>query len=184
MNRRASNRQTRRQTLRRKLRRAHSIKSDWSPAKRPHRRIPDRKAQRREYLKKKGKAYTLQTIGNLIFVPSMTVVVGCLLVYVFYSYMFYVAMEWNIRYDESTRLWFLKIGAAAGVMAFASWRILRTGERIAQVAYVPRVASVNLSAEEVLVRGSAEPSAPSETLLRAMAKAEETTAEELLRSSS
>ena len=47
--------------------------------------------------------------------------------------------------------------------------------------YVPPVTAASLPVEEVLVRSAAQPSSPSETLLRATVKGEETKEEELLR---
>jgi len=69
--------------------------------------------------------------------------------------------------------------------------LMRDGERVVtdleakarNMPYVPPVSLDTLSAAEVLVRGAQEPSAPSETLLRATVKGEETKPEELLRSS-
>ena len=49
---------------------------------------------------------------------------------------------------------------------------------------VPPVTSSTLPAEEVLVRSAMEPTAPSEILLRATVKGEETKAQELLRAAS
>jgi hypothetical protein len=49
--------------------------------------------------------------------------------------------------------------------------------------YFLSVNNSTLPAQQILVRGAAEPSAPNETLLRAGVKGEETKAEELLRNS-
>jgi hypothetical protein len=53
--------------------------------------------------------------------------------------------------------------------------------RVARETYDPPVNPDTLTADEILVRGSAEPAAQSEVLLRAVQTGQETAAEELLR---
>jgi hypothetical protein len=60
----------------------------------------------------------------------------------------------------------------------------RKQEAAQQITYFPPVQRSTLPTNEVQVRGTAEPSAPSATLLRTTVNSEETQAEKLLRSAS
>src|SRR5579862_6968651 len=61
-------------------------------------------------------------------------------------------------------------------------RMIERAEKAARMPYIPSVAPSEFPAEEVFVRGSIEPDAAHETLLRAAQGDEETKPEELLRS--
>jgi hypothetical protein len=75
-----------------------------------------------------------------------------------------------------------KIVAVCGMISYVCWRVTKKACKAAKrLPYVPPITFSTLPAEEVLVRGAAEPSAPSETLLRAGVKSEETKPTDLLR---
>jgi hypothetical protein len=93
----------------------------------------------------------------------------------------------------STRFWCHYLGTHPGHAVWVSvvtgtvgWFSLKMFEMAFLAArQIPQkeaaVTPMDLPAERVLVRGAAEPSAPSETLLRATVMGDETKAEELLR---
>jgi hypothetical protein len=70
------------------------------------------------------------------------------------------------------------LAASTVLAAFWALRDLFTAQkRASELPHVPPVKPDALPAEEVLVRGAAQPCSPNETLLRAGVKSEETNAE-------
>lgn len=135
-------------------------------------RIQTRKKQRREYLRKKGTAYTVA------FLAALGALLGALI--------------FLVRWDPVYR--HLGIGsrhiAVVGTLALILIVQLlfqvarRVHRRAVQIPYVPPVTADTLPAEEVLVRGTVEPTGQqSEVLLRGAQGGGVTPAEELLRSS-
>lgn len=138
-------------------------------------RIPDRKKLRREYLRKKGETYANIVIYFLIlFVPVIAL-------YMFFKcdsgtrvrIGIFAALTWIIFAPIYELLWYLFWCAIV--------ELSKELNKAKQIPYVPPITPSTLSAEEVLVRGAEEPSAPSETLLRATVKGKATKREELLR---
>ena len=71
----------------------------------------------------------------------------------------------------------------AGLCSWSLWKGVKGARDQARLPYVPPVTDSTLPADEILVRGAAEPAAPNETLLRAAREGEEQLKpEELLRS--
>jgi hypothetical protein len=151
--------------------------------------VPDRKKLRRAYLSKKGKAYAKAAVLSILFVP--TIALCCAL----------WSLAWGFTHAYASRIvdvpsWlglFVRVIAAGSlivgtvvcsVLCRALWRTIDAAHNEAKrIPWVPSVTPSTLPAEEILVRGAAEPSAPNETLLRAGVKGEATKAEQLLRSS-
>jgi len=121
-------------------------------------RLTDWKRMRRRYLQKKATGY---------FVASVFAFCALTLVYI-------VCIR-SLSHGAVTLFLFV---FALRFFIKASRRALRQANKIPHVA---PVTPQNLPAAEVLVRSAEEPSAPSEMLLRAAGKSEETKAEELLR---
>ena len=131
--------------------------------------VPDLKKLRREYLREKGKGYTVQTVGAIFYVPSMALTVICSIPTIFVVVMCVGALllpPHTIRPIDSTFLVLMAGTVIFGVVACWSKRVMQTGEKIAQVPYVPPVTPSTLPTEEVLVRGAEEPSVSQATLLR------------------
>jgi hypothetical protein len=131
--------------------------------------VPDRKKLRREYLRKKWQTYAPVRYRIAILVTFLAIE-GYRAVWV---------------HRSSVLLSLLPLFAV--VLAGVLWSIITTvktaRQQAALIPVVPPVTPSTLPAEEILVRGATEPSAPNETLLRATVKGEETKAQELLRSS-
>lgn len=137
-------------------------------------RIPDRKKQRREYLKKKGKAYakvSRLTGLTLLFLFASALCSYCALVMLLEqkSIAFFIFAFFTIFYGLHA---LRKVRAAGAVI-----------QNIRELPHVPPVAPDALPAEEVLVRGAEKPNATRETLLRVAGTNQDVPESELLRSS-
>ena len=143
-------------------------------------RVPDRKRLRREYLRKQVLGHGKGGFGVLFYVLGSLLcpVSGCIAVLLLLGATLMLS-PWCLI----TALAFAGMAVATWKLASCAWRLLDGFEDAARTPYVPPVTTSTLPVEEVLVRGAAEPSTPSETLLRAAGTGEETKAEELLRSS-
>jgi hypothetical protein len=132
--------------------------------------LSDQKKLRMEYLKKKRKAIG---IACAYFISGCA---GLMAVYHIYPTL--------TNYDEGTgwsMFFFLVL-----IALISGYNVTRgTGkaiDKIARIPYVPPVIADNLPADEILVRGSDEPSVgQSDVLLRAAQQVQETAKEELLR---
>jgi hypothetical protein len=151
--------------------------------------VPDRTKMRREYLRKKAKAYSKVTVGSVLFPVAVTGTVVCAGM----AALYFLALQNELAYQNADILR-LKAGIERGVMwtfailaalsarvAWISGQMVMEARREVRVPHVPPVRPTSLPAEEVLVRGASEPSAPNETLLRAAVKGEEAHTAELLR---
>jgi hypothetical protein len=135
--------------------------------------VPDRKRLQREYLRKH---------------PFLMLLTASLLASLFL--LFVGANGAALLYRNQFPVWFVR-GMIRGtitsfiVVPFSAFvvHLMIKARIISSVSYVPPVTPSTLPAEEILVRGAQEPSAPNEILLRATVKADETKADELLRSS-
>jgi hypothetical protein len=146
-------------------------------------RVPDRQKQRQEYLKKKAGACRKIFSGSVGFLCLFSI-----------AFVFFVsACAALIRsWIGQSLLWFvyaIVLGLWAWGMGYRCWDmyhfIKNVKEEQAAMAYSPPVTPNTLPAEEVLVRGSQEPTQEQSTvLLRAAGVGEEVPSEELLRASS
>ena len=149
--------------------------------------IPDRKKARREYLDRKADAYARAIEGGLLIAAvflflahSQQLAYAGYQVWQHLSFAHYRATG---NYETVLSLAIALFGTAMGLLGIRGIRLIRQAREAAQISYVPPVTPSTLPAEEILLRGTSEPSAPSETLLRAGMDGEGTTGEELLRSS-
>ncbi len=141
--------------------------------------LPDRKKLRREYLLKKG-TVCIQTVWySLVAALAFMLAIGYCLCYL--GYCLYSAAPPSIRL-VLLPLFVFAVGKSIYTL-YDVWKE-EYAKSTMGITYVPPVIPSILPDEEILVRGAAQPSAPSETLLRAGVKEEETKAEELLRSTS
>ena len=135
--------------------------------------LPDRQKQRREYLRKKRVGRALSSTGATIF-ASAVVVSGALIVVAILTLI--------VDHDVATAALYLMAAIALmGAVSKFSADVMKKGNDLSDVSYVPPITPDHLPAEEVLVRGATEPSAPAETLLRAAESNEETGPDQLLR---
>lgn len=142
--------------------------------------VPDRKKQRREYLKKKGKAYSALSLLSFVSLFMFLVMLFCgLLGFAFLGNAF------NMRLAPAILCSVVSFGVVAAA-AYARKGIQRDIEHtihdLAKTRFVPPVTADTLPAEEVLVRGAEAPTATRETLLRPIRATQEAKTEELLRS--
>jgi len=131
--------------------------------------------RRREYLTKKGTAYTAAGICGFIASAGFAVATLALLGILCAALNVIGLSDWVFV------VIFGLCGLAVGTVGyFGSWHGKTRGDR---VPYVPPVAEqlLALPADEVLVRASAEPAAPPEELLRAAQVGMANHAEQLLR---
>jgi hypothetical protein len=127
-------------------------------------KVQDRKKQRREYLRKKAMIYALP-----VMVAAGTVV----------SIYNLLGPDFTRTQGVASTIWAV---IPCGFLVVLSWAHYSKARRdAARITHVPPVTPVTLPADEILVRGAEEPSAPNGTLLRATVKGETTNAEELLR---
>ena len=128
-------------------------------------RVPNRKKLRREYLRKKG--------------GLLSLICGQVVIYLALFTGFVLTRHGNeLLHDVLMVTLFLNMIANLYLTGFMK----RTKQKLKQLPYVPPVTSATLPADEVLVRGSIEPEAPQETLLRAAQGDEQSKPDELLRS--
>jgi hypothetical protein len=127
--------------------------------------LPDRKKLRREYLRKKGLFYLVR-----FGFPSFMVACCLLVVHPRHS---------QSPFIHDILMLLAAISSAAWIML--TEQVKNTDWMRKHTTYVPPVKRSTLPAEEILVRGAGEPTAPTETLLRATVKDEAARAEELLR---
>jgi hypothetical protein len=126
--------------------------------------VPDRKKLRQEYLWKRRAHYAAMS-GAYVAI----LMVGCV------AFLLPQRVPWTIGLPAVIFL---------ALFTGRQWGMIQQiRHKAKQVPYVPPVTPSTLPAEEILVRGASEPSAPSDTLLRAGVKGEEAKVEELLRSS-
>lgn len=138
--------------------------------------IRERVKQRREYLRKKGIAYSLMTFVALFMVPCFVVAltlwgiaIYCLIARP-HGYFFFTFMATFGALCISWLSWLLTLA------------VYDIHQEARQLPYVPRVTSDTLPNEEVLVRGAEEPASPqSEVLLRGAQGSGEMAEQELLR---
>ena len=136
-------------------------------------RIQDRKKQRREYLRKKGVAYTKMSLTTLLMLSCAYCAFFSFIALLVFGY------QWQA---------FVLSASLSVIFAGGCWRSVRAvrlAHRTAkQLPYVPPVISATLPAEEVLLRGSdALTQEQSQVLLRGTQNTEEADGQELLRSS-
>ncbi len=105
-------------------------------------RIPDRKKQRQEYLKRKGEAYADAAISSafLLFILAILVGLACAAYFEASPVVFYIVL----------------LGAVVFGLAYGQL-IIKRGKAAKQLPYIPPVTPDTLPAEEVLVRGSEQP---------------------------
>jgi hypothetical protein len=141
--------------------------------------LPDRKKLRRDYLRKRALAEAKGNGGILVFMIASVVatlsVIGAL-VFALAS-LFFDASE-----CLTNAVMLAGIAVVSGPLAKWGWGLIHCIDDVKRLVYVPPIKPSTLPAEEILVRGAGEPTAPTETLLRATVKGEEPRAEELLRS--
>ena len=147
-------------------------------------RVPDRKRQRREYLRKKRQAYKKAVAAGTLFVPTF---MGASVCFLLTAFGFGYAI-WNLNATTFNEYWlvgtipFTGIGAILLWIAKSSWSAIQQQVDIAKhIPYVPPVTPFDLPADEILVRGAQQPDAPQETLLRAAQGDEEVAHSQLLR---
>ena len=149
------------------------------------RRVPDRKKQRSDYVRKKAEAYTSGALCWLLLFVTLSITIVCAGVAAF----IFVKLLWRGDLAEEMRSHVEEALAGAVISAplagFCSWHLwkgIKDANDRAQLPYVPPVTASTLPADAVLVRGAAEPTAPNETLLRATMQGDQSKPEELLRS--
>ena len=148
--------------------------------------IPDRVKLRRNYLRKKGTAYTLQGIGFLIAVPALTSTFffGFCILWAATHSLFGWGMDAHPEDDTDMLKVCGVVTLVSGLIAVGGVGLQRRGVITRRMPYVPPVTASTLPAEETLVRASEEPTvAQSEILLRAAHAEQETPQQELLRGS-
>ncbi len=149
-------------------------------------RVPDRKKQRREYLRQKGTAYLKTTSGGIVFV--FTVLLTPLLA----SAAIYSWVGWLLWWDRLAdpgshwdifAIVLTVLAVISGLACYLSWSLMQHAIRsAARLSPVPPVTPNTLPAEEVLVRGSEEPQqAQSEMLVRPATAEQVTPKTQLLR---
>jgi hypothetical protein len=128
--------------------------------------VPDRRRLRREYLRKKAIGYLMLRLS--VVLPGIGVV---------------AIVTANVCDEQHAIGGTVVVSSAACLLLVSLFALKMSGqaEIVSDVPYVPPVKPDTLPAEEILVRGATQPSIPSETLLRATMKGEETKADELLR---
>ena len=134
----------------------------------------ERKRQRREYLRQKGEAYaSIAASGALILLSLGLLLLG-----------FVAARRGHTEPVDGLVIGLLMLALAAGCGWGIYWGIRdvrATKESVDRIPYVPPITIEHLPPEEILVRGSGEPShSPQEALLRPAGN-RETPHEELLR---
>jgi len=127
--------------------------------------VPDRRQQRREYLKKKASGFVMS--GMSVALPVIAV----------------VATVMSAVYEDEHVIGLntvVCIVACAPILGLFALKMSGHAEIASRAPFVPPVKASILPAEEILMRGAEEPAAPNETLLRAAGKGEETAKEQLL----
>src|SRR5579859_7682563 len=130
-------------------------------------RVPDRKKMRRDYLRRKGKAYAAMVGGAaLLLMLVVRWVQNGLRTFthdlpaLFQSLP--VVGKVGLVLLSGASIWYMVTVVVLGLKA------LQVAKQVAsQLPHVPPVTPSILPSEEILVRSAAEPSAPTETLLRA-----------------
>jgi hypothetical protein len=135
--------------------------------------LPDRRKQRREYLRKKAGAYTRSLGGSLLLLCFYIAAFVC----IFYTCIY---LMYGVK---SFTLLFAFLSCLCG---YGCWKLTQFVEKAAQaeaeIPFVPSVSTDTLSAEEVLVRGAQEPIAEQRAmLLRAAEESADAPSKELLR---
>jgi hypothetical protein len=146
--------------------------------------VPDRTRQRREYLRKKGLAYTVSTVSTSLLLFSLFVAAYfvCVMMYLHRMSHHWFAPPHNNHLLEEVAAIASQVVVLSGVVSFVSWRAVKTARKtIRDLPDVPPVIPSNLPVEEILVRGAEEPSAPRETLLRVSVEGAQTAPDQLLR---
>jgi hypothetical protein len=130
--------------------------------------------KRQEYLRK-----ILALRANMLF-WGMSAITFCLFVFLFVMAYWFLNDE-QARPDVRILCAGMAVLAAIAFVSFRSWR--RSKHEAETIAYVPPVREqiAALPAEEILVRGSDQPAATPDELLRPARERAETGAEELLR---
>src|SRR5579862_2317350 len=129
-------------------------------------RIPNRKKQRREYLRRKWMA----TLGAFTSLAMLSLVVGILIASSWSSYSAFQSY-WHVDADSDLPYWSAALAFVTLVTLPFVWLFWgRTRYQVKEVARLSRVPSIlagPIPAEEILVRAAEEPNSGSETLLRA-----------------
>ena len=130
-------------------------------------KVPNRKKLRQEYLKKRNEYYLQVVFATVLLLGGIYGFVGL--------FQKQVALYWLI---PLIALFLLGLTFSA----YICWTGIKDIRQQAQSAYAPPVTAEIFPAEEILVRGSEEPSiAQSDVLLRATIADQETPPEQLLR---
>jgi hypothetical protein len=141
--------------------------------------VPDRKKLRREYVKQQRSAFAHLVIGGTVLLPTTLLAAG---------FAIFTILGCILSLLNGTLLGVLFCLFAGGgltlgcsFLALMGYNVIKEGTRLQGMPYVPPVTPDAFPADEILVRGSEEPSvAQSEVLLRATNE-KETPKEELLR---
>lgn len=136
--------------------------------------VPDRKKLRREYLKRKAKAYANLAGTILILAATLYTIFDALLKPGHLSHFLSRGMGFAVC---MAMVLILSASLARGVRS-----ALSIAKGIQHIPYIPPLDADTLPAQELLVRGAEEPAATREALLRATTEAPETKSEQLLRS--
>jgi|SRR5579884_273968 len=141
----------------------------------------ERIQKRREYLKRKGRAYTKASLATFFTMPC--VFMG--LVFMLAAINLFTAFRGIERTDMQAGVLCIVLCLLFWVASFRLGYLARQAHRTAkQLPYVPPVTADTLPAEEVLVRGSEQPSQEQgKVLLRGTGGSVGTGEQELLRSS-
>jgi len=133
--------------------------------------------KRREYLWLKTETHGLSFFGSAI--AAVSVLASAAMIYLGLR----LLLNAGVSADLLFCLFFLSMTLSLGVLGVWLWR--PSSKRANALAYVPPVAEqiAAMPAEEILVRGSEEPSAAPGELLRAARTGAETEAGELVRAS-
>lgn len=143
-------------------------------------RVPNREMQRREYLKKKSRAYVAAIVFFALFTLFLVLAVGGVAYFVPFF-----ARSLSHPSLDSVFAW---IGIAFGLLLALTfggiWLLagLSIPRAASKIPYVPPVTIDTLPPEEILVRGATEHAVVQSNLLRPTMKDQENKAEELLRS--
>src|SRR5579859_2959565 len=114
-------------------------------------RVPDRRRQRREYLRKKGQAYTRVTFG-LVFLILLSLVLAFVAFGTLNTLIIAVCY-----YRGEIKCVYLGVALIimSALLVRQSARTLRKGaEEVRSLPYLPPVNASTLPADEVLVRGA------------------------------
>jgi hypothetical protein len=139
--------------------------------------VPDRRKLRQEYVKQKAGAYFKGTLGAALLLPAtlFCIAAGTATLMLVVLLVLHATPLIGISAVSAGVLTLL-----SGVLIRWCWQARHEFLRATELPFVPPVTPNTLPAEEVLVRGSEEPTVQSGLLLRA-AQGVETPKEELLR---